>query len=247
MTAPLMMGFSLAAACGLRGGLPLLVTALFAREGQIPLHPHFAFLTTNTAIGVLLIVTLIEIGGDFIPGLDHALDTLHTLLRPASATLIVAGLLTELTPIVGLLIGLLVGGSISALVHFVKAGVRVVVSTATFGLGNVLLSIFENIVACLLTLFALIAPTLVFFMTWVFLLLVGLVAWRLSKKLRKGLRHIRQHLSGEAAPTTPQMVQTHTVNAYPGETDFHFSADGEPNALDEFPIPSQQSGFGNPD
>ena len=62
MITALMMGFSLAAATGLRGGLPLLVTVTFARAGQIPWHPHFAFLTTDAAIGILLIVTLIGTG-----------------------------------------------------------------------------------------------------------------------------------------------------------------------------------------
>ena len=189
ITTPLMMSISLAVATGLRGWLPLLLTAIFARTGQIPWHPHFDFLTTNTAIGILLVATLIETGADFIPGIDHAFDALHTLIRPASATLIMAGLLVGVNPLVGLLLGLVVGGTISTFVHLVKASGRVLVTTLTLGLANAFLSLIENIIAGVIALLALVAPGLVFVMSLVFLVLLVFVALWLGKGMseqRKG-------------------------------------------------------------
>lgn len=225
---PLMMGISLAAATGLRAWLPLLLTAVFARTGQIPWHEHFLFLTTNPAIGILLVATVIEIGGDFIPGLDHAFDALHTFIRPASATLLVAGLLVGVHPVVGLLVGLMVGASISGLVHLVKAGGRFVVSTATFGLANALLSLLENIVAGILTLFALLAPGLVFFMTLALLVMALLIARQLFRRLRRGWTSLKGRFTALTAPAHPAMgVSQPSVHPLAAEDEFSFFDESE--------------------
>ena len=74
---------------------------------------------------------------DKIPAVNHVNDAIQTAIRPAAGAIIFAAsanVITDLHPIVALLSGLLVAGS----VHTVKAvGVRPAITATTGGTANV--------------------------------------------------------------------------------------------------------------
>src|SRR5690606_3363422 len=77
----------LAASAGLRAWLPLLITALLARFELLRLGESFEFLASTPALVLFSLATAIEIVGDKIPAVDHVLDLLSTVVRPAAGAL----------------------------------------------------------------------------------------------------------------------------------------------------------------
>src|SRR5260370_29156907 len=92
------LGVALAACAGLRAFLPLLLAGILARMGWLDLGPSFQFLASNRALVVFGVASLVEILGDKIPAVDHALDALGTPLRPAAAALLSSSLLGHVSP-----------------------------------------------------------------------------------------------------------------------------------------------------
>jgi uncharacterized membrane protein YedE/YeeE len=171
--------------------------SIFANAGTIKLHQSYAFLSTNSALAIIVLLTVLEIVADFIPVLDHLVNATHMIIRPLVATMIMGALLYSLPIPAGLLVSLMVGGLISVAVHLVKSGVRAVVTTATFGLGNTLLSFGENIASAFLSLLAIVAPYIVIFITIAFLLTIGLIGRWLLRRLKRLQKRILYKQAGE--------------------------------------------------
>ena len=70
------LGVGLAAATGFRVFLPLLVAALAARFGNLPLNDTFAWLASAPALFTLGAAAVLETLAYYIPGVDHALDVI---------------------------------------------------------------------------------------------------------------------------------------------------------------------------
>src|SRR5215471_7021247 len=81
MVLAVMTGVALAAACGLRAFLPLLVAGVASRFGLLSLGPNFTWLGENPALVALGLATVLEMVGDKIPVVDHALDVAGTVIR----------------------------------------------------------------------------------------------------------------------------------------------------------------------
>jgi hypothetical protein len=125
---------------------------------------------------------IIEVLADKIPLVDHVNDLINSIIRPsAGAVLVMAstGSVEAINPVLAMVLGLLVAGS----VHTVKASVRPTVTATTGGIGNPIVSAAEDGVAIGLTVIALLAPVLILVLL---ALLAGLVVMLLRR--RRGRR-----------------------------------------------------------
>ena len=93
----LALGIGLAACAGLRAWLPLLLLGGLARWGVVDLGPSFEFVASTRALILFGVATVIEIAGDKIPAVDHTLDALSTVLRPAAGSLLAASVLWQIS------------------------------------------------------------------------------------------------------------------------------------------------------
>jgi len=141
------LGVALAACAGLRAFVPLLVAGVAARLELLPLAARFEWLASDAALVVFGVAVVVEIAADKIPLVDHALDLVATLLKPAAGTVLAAGMLGDLGPVESTALGLVTGGGVAATVHVAKAKLRVVSTLATVGLANPLLSLLEDVLA----------------------------------------------------------------------------------------------------
>ena len=85
----------LSTTAGLRAYLPLLAVALGSNDPSlthIELSPGFQWMGTNWFIVLIGALALVEFGVDKVPGLDHVNDLVHTIIRPASGAIIMAGI-----------------------------------------------------------------------------------------------------------------------------------------------------------
>jgi hypothetical protein len=145
----LLSGVAVAAACGLRAFLPLLALGLAARVGIIELRGGAQWLAGDLALAALGAATVIEIAGDKIPVVDHALDAVATVLRPAAAWLASFALLSG-WPTPWAQIAALVLGTAALTLHGLKASLRLGSTATTLGAGNLLLSLLDDALAVLL-------------------------------------------------------------------------------------------------
>ncbi|MCH7587451.1 MAG: DUF4126 domain-containing protein [Chloroflexi bacterium] len=158
----LLEAFGLAASAGLNAYVPLLIVAVTARfTNMITLSAPWDVLSSGWVIAALLILGLIEFFADKVPAVNHVNDILQTLIRPTAGAILFAAssnVLSDIHPIVAMIAGLVVAGS----VHVVKsAAVRPVVSATTGGAGNVPVSIAEDVLAAGLSILAIVIPIVV--------------------------------------------------------------------------------------
>jgi hypothetical protein len=155
------LGIALAACAGLRAWLPLLLAGGLARAGLVQLGTAFQFLSSDRALVLFGVATLIELLADKVPALDHALDAVSTLLRPAVGSLLAASVLWPISdPLVAIALGVAVGAPSSLVPHAAKSAARVASSAFTAGLANPVLSLIEDVAVIALIALAVLLPVL---------------------------------------------------------------------------------------
>lgn len=156
------LGIGLAACAGLRAWLPLLLAGGLARAGVIELGSSFQFISSNRALVLFAVATVIEIVGDKIPAVDHTLDTLSTVLRPAAGSLLAASVMWQISdPLTAVALGVAVGAPSALVPHAAKSLLRVGSTVVTGGLANPVLSFIEDAAALVLFILAVVVPVLV--------------------------------------------------------------------------------------
>lgn len=155
----LALAIALAACAGIRAWLPLLLAGGLARTGHLELGPSFQFLASNQALALFGLATLIEMAGDKIPSIDHALDALSTLLRPAAGALLAASALWQISdPLTALALGAAVGAPVALIPHAAKSALRAASTAFTAGLANPVLSLLEDVLVLALFALAVLVP-----------------------------------------------------------------------------------------
>src|SRR5574340_988719 len=158
----LALAIALAASAGLRAWLPMLLAGILARLGWLSVGPAFQFLTSNRALLIFGVATAIELIGDKIPAVDHALDLIGTGLRPAVGALLAASVLgTVSDPLAASVLGAVVGAPSAFVPHLAKSALRAASTTFTAGIANPILSLLEDILSVLTFVLAIVMPLLV--------------------------------------------------------------------------------------
>jgi hypothetical protein len=158
----LALGVALAACAGLRAFLPLLLAGVLARAGWLDLGPSFQFLASNRALLLFGVASLVEILGDKIPVVDHALDALGTPLRPAAGALLAASVMGQVSdPLIALALGTAVGAPAALVPHAAKSALRAASTTFTGGIANPILSLLEDGASLVLFVLAVLVPIVV--------------------------------------------------------------------------------------
>lgn len=156
------LAVALAACAGLRALLPILLTGIVVRAGWLEIGKPFEFLATNWALLLFGIATAVEILGDKIPVLDHALDSVHTILRPLAGSMLAAAALSSVSdPATSIAVGIILGAPTALLPHAAKSTARVISTATTGGLANPVISAAEDVGTIGLFTLAVIVPVLV--------------------------------------------------------------------------------------
>jgi hypothetical protein len=177
------LGLGLASSSGLNTFLPLLMLATAAKFSLfgVQLGGSYAWLGSDTALGVLALATVVEIAADKIPAVDHALDVFGTFARPVAGSVAAASVFTGLDPALATIAGAAIGAPAALGFHAAKSGARVTSSATTFGCANPFLSFLEDIAAFFLTLAAFLLPLIVPLLVAIF----AIVLWRLIQAARR--------------------------------------------------------------
>lgn len=192
------LGLALAASTGLNASLPLFMLAVaghFHLAG-VQLNAGLSWVGSDAAMIVLGLATLLEIVGDKIPAVDHALHTVGTVIRPLAGWLAAASVLGHVDPTTAAVVGLIVGAPTALGFHAAKATTRVATTATTLGMGNAFVSAVEDVLSFAMSMIGFLVPVLV----PIVLVLVIAGLWRLAKAARRRLAALTGG-GGPAAPT----------------------------------------------
>jgi len=154
--------FGLSASAGLNAYIPLLAVSLLAKfTDLIELQSPWDTLTSWWIIGALILLGTIEFFADKVPAVNHINDIIQTFVRPAAGAIAFAAsakVITDISPILSMGLGLLVAGS----VHTVKSvAVRPALTATTGGVANTPVSIAEDIISTFLSILAILIPIII--------------------------------------------------------------------------------------
>lgn len=173
--------FGLSASAGLNAYIPLLVVGVIAHYTDwLSLSTPWDLLANPWVLIVLGVLVLIEMLADKLPAVNHLNDAIQTFVRPAAGAIAFAAsakVVTDVHPVLALICGLLISGS----VHAVKSvAVRPVVTLTTGGAGNVPVSIAEDVLSTVMSIVAIVVPILV-----VIILLLAIIWFFLWRQRRR--------------------------------------------------------------
>jgi hypothetical protein len=176
--------FGLSASAGLNAYIPLLVVGVIAHyfPNTLTLSQPWDLIANPWILILLGVLVIIEMIADKVPAVNHINDLIQTVVRPAAGAVAFAAsakVVTDINPVLALACGLLMAGS----VHVVKsAAVRPAVTATTAGAGNVPVSIAEDVVSFVASVFAILLPIV---MGTVLIILLALVLWWLWRRTDK--------------------------------------------------------------
>ena len=102
-------GVVLAATAGLRAFLPVFSASVMAWMTDLPLPDNLMWLEKPQTVLIFGAATLLEILGDKIPIVDHALDSIQVLTKPVLAALAATPFIYQLAPEQSVAIGIQIG------------------------------------------------------------------------------------------------------------------------------------------
>jgi len=141
------IALGLASLAGLNLYLTVFVTGLAINQGWINVvqtHPDLAVLGHPAIVAVAAVLYLLEFFADKVPWVDSLWDTVHTLIRPVGGAFLAIRVLGQPDPVFDVITALL-AGSVTLMVHGVKAGTRLVANHSPEPFSNIALSLTEDV------------------------------------------------------------------------------------------------------
>lgn len=193
-----LVGAGLAAACGFRVFVPLLVVAV-AKRADLGILPSagFNWLDSDVALVVLAAATALEIGAYYVPWVDNLLDTIATPAAGVAGTAAMMGMTgaAGLDPALQWGLGLIGGGGSAVAVQGLTVVTRAASTLSTGGLGNPVVATGENVGSAALATAAVITGPVVF------VAVVAVVFFLALRVLRKATgRSDALRVEGDASP-----------------------------------------------
>jgi hypothetical protein len=158
MLTGILLGIGLSAACGFRIFVPLLFISAASISGHLTLASGFQWLGSYAALVSFGVATILEVGGYYIPWLDHLLDTLATPAAIIAGTVITAAMITKMDPMLKWTLAVIAGGGVAGMVQGSTALTRAVSTATTAGIGNPLFATIELGGSIVTTLMAFVMP-----------------------------------------------------------------------------------------
>lgn len=158
----ILIGLGLAAACGFRVFVPLLILAVATRSGAINLSPSLLWLASDGALVALSVASLLEVAAYWVPWVDHALDVVATPAAVVAGTIAAAGAFSFTNTPNGEMLkwaaAAIAGGGLAGAVQLSTVVIRGASTLTTGGLANPLFATMESGLAIGTSVFAVVVP-----------------------------------------------------------------------------------------
>lgn len=188
-----LVGFSLAAACGMRIFAPLAILSAAVHFGWISPGDKLSWIGSTPALVCFSLACVIEALGMMIPWVDHALDVAGAPVAAVAGTLVMAtqlasaaGVDTSAVPAwVTWALAAVVGGGVATGVHAATGTMRAGSTAVSGGLLNPFFSLAETVSSFVLSALAVVLPIVAVIIAFVIVLSLFVVAalvWQWRKR-----------------------------------------------------------------
>ena len=177
-------GLGLAAACGFRVFVPLLVLSAAARAELVDLGNGAAWIGTLPALIAFAVATVLEVLAYFVPVVDNALDAVATPAAAIAGAVVASSIHMDVAPWIRWTFGVIAGAGIATTVQVPAAAARGGSTVSTAGVANSGVScgeLFGAAIVSALSVFAPIAVPLV-----LVAVVAGAIAWRRRRRRAAG-------------------------------------------------------------
>ena len=168
------LGLGLAAACGFRIFVPLLVMSVASLTGNLELSGQFEWISTIPAVITLSVATVLEVGAYYIPWFDNLLDTVASPIAVVAGVVVSASVITGMDPYLKWTLAVIAGGGVAGAVQMLTSGTRGVSTLTTAGFGNPFVSTAEVGGSLVTAILSVVAPILTVILVAIFLFVVVL-------------------------------------------------------------------------
>ncbi len=140
-TIALSMGVAWASGINLYATIAML--GILGSSGNIVLPESLMVLQDPLVIVAACIMYCVEFIADKTPGVDTGWDAIHSFIRIPAGVILAAGAVGEVSPALAVAAGIL-GGTVTATSHVIKAGSRVLINTSPEPFTNWTASVVED-------------------------------------------------------------------------------------------------------
>ncbi|WP_417534229.1 DUF4126 domain-containing protein [Marinobacterium stanieri] len=203
ITSLIALTMGVAWASGINLYATVLMLGVLSNMGHLTLPPGLEIVSDPLVLMAAGFMYFVEFFADKVPGVDTGWDSLHTFIRIPAGAALAAGAVGDMSPVVELAAAL-VGGSMAAGSHALKAGTRVVINTSPEPLTNWTASFSEDLIVIGGLWTALNHPL---WFLGALILFIGLLIWILPKlwrAVKKVFSTLANWLSGRRSPPDSQ-------------------------------------------
>ncbi len=192
-------------AAGINLYAAILVLGYLGTTGSVDLPPDLQILTNPAVMMAAGFMYCVEFFADKVPGVDTGWDALHTFIRIPAGALLAAGMAQglEMGPAAEL-VGLIIGGGLSATSHLTKTGSRVLINTSPEPFSNWTASIAEDLVVVGGLWASLQYPWLFILALVCFILLIIWLLPKIWRALKRVFRAIGEFFRGKSETDSTQ-------------------------------------------
>ncbi|PSN12480.1 DUF4126 domain-containing protein [filamentous cyanobacterium CCT1] len=166
------LGLGLGVAAGFRVVVPFWVLSAAALFGHMELTESMTWLGSTSAFVGLSIALVVEIAAYSVPWLDNAIDTVALPIAAVAGTLLMAIAANQLDPFAQWSVAIVAGGGAAATVKGLNGLTRFVSTATTGGATNLIIAGVELVGAIAISIFALVAPIVMFVVVLTFFILL---------------------------------------------------------------------------
>ncbi len=141
-TIALTMGVAWASGINLYATIAML--GILGSTGNIVLPETLLVLQDPLVIIAASVMYCVEFFADKTPGVDTGWDVIHSFIRIPAGVILAAGAVGDVSPALAVAAGIL-GGTVSATSHMIKAGSRVLINTSPEPFSNWVASVAEDV------------------------------------------------------------------------------------------------------
>lgn len=157
---PICLGVGLAAACGFRVFVPLLLIGVAAKTEYLTLAEGMEWMASAPAILCFFIATVLEIAAYYIPWLDNLLDTIASPAAVIAGAVAAASVVQEMSPFLRWTLAIIAGGGVAAVVQSGTVALRSGSTATSGGFTNFLVSTLELVMSVVVTVLSIALPVI---------------------------------------------------------------------------------------
>ena len=156
------MGVGLAATCGFRIFVPLLIMGIAGLSGSLNLSSGFEWIASYPAVTVFSLATVVEILAYFFPLVDNLLGTISTPISVLAGIVVTAAVMTDISPFLQWTLAIIAGGGAATATSLLSNTTHHSSTVVSAGMTNPLVSAIESVISVVMAILSIAVPIIMF-------------------------------------------------------------------------------------